>query len=381
MVATERVIAGFEERFQAQPSTLISVPATLTLLGSHTDYHDGYVLLGNTDLYTQIALRPRSDRMVLVHDVDSGETETFNLDSFEHASGIWQNYLRGVAWAFNEQEHPIQGWEATLATDIPTHIELGQVPSLLVGFLYGFMSSAQLSLNHTVLAYLATRAMREWVGGHYYTAQVLSLLRTPAQSVCTVDLKTREVQITPFSRDSAVFLLDTQRRATDVEAILHQRTDEVLEVIRLFRVQSLRDLSMTRFEKDRDDLHDDHFMRARHILTENARVILATEMLKANAFVTVGRMMNDSHTSLRNNYSIGHDELDIATECARKQPNVYGARALNGLDGVVVAMVQNFSRDTSRKLSEIHFQKQVGVRPSSLPINWVGGVKVKAYEG
>ncbi|MGV2434435.1 MAG UNVERIFIED_CONTAM: hypothetical protein LVT10_05785 [Anaerolineae bacterium] len=51
-------------------------------------------------------------------------------------------------------------------------------------------------------------------------------------------------------------------------------------------------------------------------------------------------MMNDSHTSLRNNYSIGHDELDIATECARKQPNVYGARALNGLDGVVVAMVQ-----------------------------------------
>ena len=381
MVATERVIAGFEERFQAKPSTLISVPATLALLGSHTDYHDGYVLLGNTDLYTQIALRPRTDRTVLVHDVDSGETETFDLDNFEQSSGVWQNYLRGIAWAFNEQEHPIKGWEATLATDIPTHIELGQAPSLLLGFMYGFMTTAQLSLAHNVLTYLATRAMREWVGGHCYTAQILSLLRTPAQSICTVDLKTRNLQVTPFSRDVGVFLLDTQRRTDTLETIIHQRTDEVLEVIRAFRVQSLRDLSMTRFEKDRDDLHDEHFMRARHVLTENARVILATDMIKANAFVTVGRMMNDSHTSLRNDYGIGHDELDTAADCARQQPNVYGARALNGLDGVVVALVQHFSRDTSRKLAEISYQKQIGVRPISTPINWVGGIKVKTYEG
>ncbi|MGV2434436.1 MAG UNVERIFIED_CONTAM: hypothetical protein LVT10_05790 [Anaerolineae bacterium] len=112
--------------------------------------------------------------------------------------------------------------------------------------------------------------MNGW-GATTDTAQVLSLLRTPAQSVCTVDLKTREVQITR----SRVILLcscwNTQRRATDVEAILHQRTDEVLEVIRLFRVQSLRDLSMTRFEKDRDDLHDDHFMRARHASSPRTR--------------------------------------------------------------------------------------------------------------
>lgn len=118
MSLKEKVVAEFEQRFGVPPTFLVRAPGRVNLIGEHTDYNEGFVMPMAINRHTWIALRPRSDRQVVLHSMDHHETTNFNLGRIEKGKG-WQEYPKGVAWALQESGYALTGWEGATLCDVP----------------------------------------------------------------------------------------------------------------------------------------------------------------------------------------------------------------------------------------------------------------------
>jgi galactokinase len=108
----------FITRFGEDPTYIVRAPGRVNLIGEHTDYNDGFVLPMTIDRAIWIALRPRSDRRILLHSLDFEQPADFSFDNFTHQSG-WAEYVRGIAWVLQEQGFNISGWEGVLTGNVP----------------------------------------------------------------------------------------------------------------------------------------------------------------------------------------------------------------------------------------------------------------------
>src|SRR5512143_1835018 len=114
-----RVTAEFTQRFGSPPGAIVRAPGRVNLIGEHTDYNDGFVLPMAIDRAIWIALRPRSDRRVVVRSLDFDQTAEFSLEGLVNEHAEWLEYLKGVAWALQEANYPLQGWEGVIGGDVP----------------------------------------------------------------------------------------------------------------------------------------------------------------------------------------------------------------------------------------------------------------------
>ena len=119
MSLKERVQRAFHARFNAAPTHLVRAPGRVNLIGEHTDYNDGFVMPVAIDRTVWLALRPRTDRQVILDSLDFERGVAFDLDHFERAAAGWGEYVKGVAWALQDQGYYLTGWEGVLAGDVP----------------------------------------------------------------------------------------------------------------------------------------------------------------------------------------------------------------------------------------------------------------------
>ena len=229
------------------------------------------------------------------------------------------------------------------------------------------------------MAKLAHRAETEWVGLARGDFRRVERGDGPGGRGGLVDAKDLSVQPIPFPKTAGVVVMDTGQRVDvgELVAIISDRLEANKAAVKSYKVSSLRDLSMSRFEKDADNL-DEHVMHyARHVMTENSRTILAAEMLRSDALATIGRMMSDSHDSLIEDYQVQSDAIEKMVMCAMKQPNVFGARGTGySIGGAAVALVRDFSADTMSKLVTTCYKKETGDEPEAYVVEPVAGVEV-----
>jgi galactokinase len=367
----------YKEVFGCQPATVVRAPGRVNLIGEHTDYNDGYVLPVAIDRNILMAAAPRPDRQVVLHALDFDQWTEFSLDDIRHDDQHpWSNYQRGVAFFLQERGFELRGIDAVISGDIPVGSGLSSSAAVEVAAAYAWQVLSGFPLNRVELALLCQQAENEFVGMKCgIMDQFISALGQRDHALL-IDCRTLEHEVVKLGSGESspaplatIVVCDTMKRRGLVDSEYNARRQECEEGVRLLRkhlpgIKALRDVSPDQFERYQGDLPEVVRRRCRHIVYENERVLQSVEALKGVDLLTFGRLMNESHVSLRDDYQVSCRELNVMVEAAWQVEGVYGSRLTGaGFGGCTVSLVAGEAVERFRAHVATEYQATTGVEP------------------
>jgi galactokinase len=332
----------FQSHFNAKPELIVQAPGRVNLIGEHTDYNDGFVLPMAIDRGVWIALRPRSDKTVRIFSLDLEAESAFELDSLTR-SGDWIEYPKGIAYQLMQIGHTLCGFDAVMTGDVPRGAGLSSSAAVELSVARAFAAVSGIKWDAVAMAKAAQTAENKWVGVNCGIMDQMASAACKEGYALFLDCRSLEIQHAPLPKGVSIVILDTSTRRGLVDSAYNERRSQCEEAARWFGVKALRDVSVEEFErktKEEKGLSEAAIKRARHIVTENERVLEAIEVMRNGNVKRLGELFNASHDSLRDDFEVTNDALNIMVECAREQFSCYGARMTGaGFGGCAVALV------------------------------------------
>lgn len=336
----QTVINAFKDKYGEAPAHIVRAPGRVNLIGEHTDYNDGLVMPMAIDRAVWIALRPRSDKQVKLYSIDFNTWGEFDLEDLAKAKG-WLEYPKGVAWALQEEGYDLSGWEGVITGDVPRGSGLSSSAALELATARAFFEVSDFPWDAKKMARLGQKTENEYVGAN--TGIMDQLISAAGQEgyALLIDCRSLELESVSLPFDTVVVVMDTMTRHSHTDSGYNERREQCERAAAFFGVKALRDVSLELFSERAAELDDMVRRRARHVITENARTLEAADAMREGDALRLGRLMNASHDSLRDDFEVTNDALNIMVECAREQVSCYGARMTGGgFGGCAVALVE-----------------------------------------
>ncbi len=346
---TQGLIDEFTRRFEQSPTMVAVGPGRVNLIGEHTDYNDGFVLPVAIKRDIRIALRPREDRQVKVYSLEYDDWYEFSLDDLRYNQELlWTNYVQGVAWSLQELGIPLRGFDGVISGNVPRASGLSSSAALEVATATAFLAASGQSdaLTGVQIARAAQRAENEFVGVNCgIMDQFISVLGQEGHALL-IDCRSLEYELIPVPKEAALVIGNTKASRSLANSAYNERRRQCEEGVALLQkvlpdIRALRDVSSEQLEEHKALLPPVIYRRCRHVVTENERVLQTIEALAANNLTTAGELMNESHTSLRDDYEVSSPALDAMVQAMRSGSGCYGARLTGaGFGGCAVALVK-----------------------------------------
>jgi galactokinase len=345
VVPAGQVSVCFAQEYGCQAQGLWAAPGRINLIGEHTDYNDGHVLPLALRRGVVAAAAPRHDRLLRIRSCQAPMLPfEANLDDLAAGSvSGWAAYPAGVAWSLQAGGHALVGTDVLVAGDIPIGAGLSSSAALECATASALAGVAGLVIEPGALAMIATRAENDFVGVPCGVMDQLAALRCIAGHALWLDTRTLDVEQVPFDPGRAGLVLlaiDTGSRHALVNSEYADRRRACEEAARILGVEALRDVDPTGLTRALDQLPDPVLKRrARHVVTENARVLETVDRLRGGDLAGIGPLLSASHMSLRDDYEVSSPELDTAVECALGA-GALGARMTGGgFGGCAIALI------------------------------------------
>lgn len=357
-VNTETILRQFREAFEGHSPTVIArAPGRVNLIGEHTDYNEGYVLPIGMDRATHVAARPRDDGILRVRSALFEQTVEWPLDAIgPPGEPAWANYVKGTAAMLMRRGIELCGADLLILSDVPLGGGVSSSAALEVGTAKALLAVADEFLGPVDLALTCRLAEHEYAGSPCgIMDQFASVLAQPGTALL-LDCRSQKYDHLPFDPPgAALVVMDTQVKHQIGSSEYPVRQRQCQAGVEYFRridpsVRALRDVTETMLAAHADKLDPVTAARCRHVVTENHRVVHATEALRAGAIREFGQLMNESHRSLRDDYEVSCPELDAVVEIAWQTPGVYGARMTGGgFGGCAIALVEETAVESLRR--------------------------------
>ncbi len=377
MSLQETVTAEFVRIYGEQPSHIVRAPGRVNLIGEHTDYNDGFVLPMAIDKAAWIALRPRDDRQVSVYSTFYEQSITFSLDDFETAKDGWIEYLRGVAWVLTNDGYKLNGWDGVLASDVPGGAGLSSSAAIEMATARAFAVTSRFEWSAPVMAKIGQAAENNWVGAKTGIMDQMISAAGKADHALLIDCRSLETQLFPLPPGTVIVVLDTSTRRGLVDSLYNERRESCEQAAHLFAVKALRDLTIEEFEDKASLLDPTVRRRARHVITENTRTLAAGEAMKRGDAVALGKLMDESHVSMRDDFEISSDALNAIVDAARREPECFGARMTGGgFAGCAVALVKADEAEHFATAVAGTYQNNTGLTPAIYVCKATNGAEV-----
>jgi galactokinase len=353
------LIEAFETRFERTPD-VFRAPGRVNLIGEHTDYNQGYVLPVAIDLACYAASAPNRDEVLRVHSINFDETRAWPLAGIAalKPQGHWSDYVIGVA-----RQLPLsRGRDVMLHSDVPIGAGLSSSASIEVASALALGWEGELpSLE---LAKLCRRAENDFVGlPSGIMDQYCSVFGRPNAAVL-IDCRSLEHSLVGLPPD-ALFVAVNSMVKHELGASAYR--DRVAECARAVEaIGSLRDASEEQLPAIRDPVVR---KRARHVITENKRVLECISAAKSADLTRLGRVFLASHASLRDDYEVSCEELDFLVETAAAVPGVFGARMTGGgFGGCTVNVMQPEVLQQFTDTVRGAYRRRFGFDPAFYPV-------------
>jgi galactokinase len=337
----------------------------VNLIGEHTDYNGGFVLPTPIPQHTRVELTPRDDRLVHVRSDRAPEPAQYVLER-EQPRGDWLDYVQGVTWALRDAGWTFPGFEATIESDVPLGAGLSSSAALEVALLRALRAAFRLDLDDIPLALLGQRAENEFVGARCGIMDQMAASVAEAGTALFLDtrsLECRQVAL-PSTADLVVIHSGVSHAISGGD--YNTRRAECEAAARLLGVPQLRDLSLADLPRVAR-LPSPLGRRARHVVTEDARVLNAVAALESHDLQSLGRLFGESHTSMRDDFEVSVHEVDLLVDIAVADVAVFGARMTGGgFGGSVVALTSaGDGRPAAERITRA-YAEQSGATPTLL---------------
>ena len=326
------------------PAGIWRAPGRINLIGEHTDYNDGFVLPFALPQAAYLAAGRRDDETIRIVSVDLDDRFETTLDELTPNQDGWHAYLAGVFWVLREAGYQVGGADLALASDVPIGAGLSSSAAIECVLVEALNDLYDLGIAPMDRAKLARATENAYVGAP------TGLMDQAASTLCTEghalfldcrSLEVEQVQLELAAHGQAILVIDTLTRHSHADGEYATRRDDCGRACELLGVAALRDVPAEGLEHTLAVLRDDRLVRrARHVVTENQRVLDACAALRNGDLATLGALMTASHRSMRDDYEITEASVDLAVEVALAQGAVGARMTGGGFGGCVLALVE-----------------------------------------
>lgn len=340
MIDIEALRKEFKARYEAEPR-VFRAPGRVNLIGEHTDYNDGFVLPAALDFATYVACSPRDDRRIRVASLTLDRNFEFSLDDPPDESFPgWTKYVQGIAVILERSGRALGGADILIDSDVPISAGLSSSAALEVSVGLAFAKMYGHEIPGMELARIGQSAEHEFAGVRSGIMDQFASIFGKAGHALFLDCRSLEWEAIPVGAAKFV-ICNTKVKHDLAEGEYNKRRAQCEEAAAFFGKKSLREVSAEELRSRGPEMPDILLKRARHVVSENERVLAAVNTLRTGNLAEFGRLMNGSHDSLRDDYEVSSRELDIMVELARRQRGALGARMTGGgFGGCTINLVE-----------------------------------------
>ena len=263
-----------------------------------------------------------------------------------------------------EAGHNLAGWEGVLSSDVPVGSGLSSSAALEMGVGCAFAAVSEFPFDGVEMARLGQKNENEWVGANTGIMDQMISANGREGYALLIDCRDLSMQSIPLPQGTAVLIMDTMTRHSHTESGYNDRRASCEKAAAFFQVSHLRDVNYEQFQAHAAEMDDITMRRAKHIITENQRVLDAVQAMQAGDALTLGQLMNASHASLRDDFEVTNDALDIMSKIAQEQTGCFGARMTGGgFGGCAVALVQADKSSEIATAVANQYEAATGLKP------------------
>ena len=370
---TEKLMETFQNLFGTDGDIrTYFAPGRVNLIGEHTDYNGGHVFPCALTLGTYAVARKRDDRVLRFYSenfASLGVIETSLDDLVPDEKADWTNYPKGVMWTFEKRGYKLpQGLDIAIYGDIPNGSGLSSSASLevLTGIVLKDMFEFD-KITMPEIAQIGQYSENNFNGCNCGIMDQFASAMGKKDNAIFLDTNTLEYEYAPVVLpDAKIVITNSKVKHSLVDSAYNDRRSECETALEELKsempIVTLGDLTEAEFEAHKDTIKDPvRQLRAKHAVYENQRTIRAVAALKANNIEEFGKLMNESHVSLKNDYEVSCEEIDILVDLAWEIPGVIGSRITGGgFGGCTVSIVKNDAVDTFIEKVGNGYKEQTG---------------------
>lgn len=361
----------FGRSFGCEAAALGSAPGRVNLIGEHTDYNDGFVLPMAIEQRTGVAVGPSNDGVWrFISELDGREITLRDEGAMDAERRDWTSYCRGVVAGFRAAGYEVPALRVAVASDVPTGGGLSSSAALEVATASALEGLLGVRLDPVDKALLCQHAEHEFAGVPCgYMDQAISVMGQ-ADHALLIDCRSRVTLPVQVSDGSvSILIVNSMVRHELSGGEYAKRRAECALAVRGLQadfpaIKSLRDATMEQLESAGPEMTEVIRRRARHVISEISRTVQAADALERRQYERVGRLMQQSHLSLRDDYEVSCDELDLLVKLVARQRGVHGARMTGGgFGGCIVALVESLRADEVGGGIAVAYEQSTGLQP------------------
>ncbi|MBN1597386.1 MAG: galactokinase [Bacteroidales bacterium] len=353
----------FNEKHGSSEETTLTyfAPGRVNLIGEHTDYNGGYVFPCALSFGTYMLVRKNSDQVIRFASTNFDYSSSVKLSELEHKhDGEWINYPLGVINELKKKGYEVAGMDILYHGNIPNGAGLSSSASIELVTAYAINDLYALNINRTELALIGQKAENEFVGMNCGIMDQFAVAMGKSNTAIFLNCDTLEYSLVPVKIDGyKIVITNTNKGRKLTDSKYNERRGECQSALDAINegensFKNLSEISVGQFTELQKLIRDETVRnRARHVITENNRVLKAIKALNSNNLSQFGELMYASHESLRYDYEVTCLELDTLVEEAQKCEGVIGSRMTGaGFGGCTVSIVAEDKVD--------EFQQKVG---------------------
>jgi galactokinase len=341
-MAMELLTKQFTDFYQSAAHGIAQAPGRVNLIGEFTDYNQGFVLPCALQFSTRVLFRKRDDDQIIVYSLQyPDELESFTVnEQINKGASQWGNYIRAVAYAFQQQNHTLCGLDLLIDSDVPQGSGLSSSAALEVAVGGVFNHVAELGLSEQDIALLGQSAENDFMDCQCGIMDQLISAKGGLGQALLIDCHNLHSEAVSIPDDLSIVIVNSNYPRKLVDSEYNQRRLDCEQGAAKMSVASLRDASMAKLTATRPILSDNEFKRAHHVISENSRVLQAAQALKSNDMKTLRQLMSASHLSLKNDFEVTVPATDGLVEICQAAIGDRGAVRMTGggFGGAIVCL-------------------------------------------
>ncbi len=351
--------------------SVFSSPARINIIGEHIDYNGGMVFPAAINRYLYVAIRKRNDTKIIYNDARFPGTFEFDVnDNFSYKKeNDYANYLNGILSQLKEKGFSFPcGFEILMASNVPAGGGISSSSALECGFAYAVSETFGFGIDRIEIAKLGQMSEHNFMNVNCGIMDQFIIAMGKKNTAVMLNCDTLEYQYAPLELgDYRFVVMNTNKQRKLADSKYNERRSQCEEALKILqdsglKITALCQLTPEEWEKSKDAIKDEILLkRARHCIYENQRVKDAVKVLEAKNLPELGKLLNASHKSLKEDYEVTGIELDTLAEESQKQNGCLGARMTGaGFGGCAIALVHKDSIDTFIENVQKAYTEKIG---------------------
>jgi galactokinase len=365
----------FPALFGRQPLICSQAPGRVNLMGEHTDYNGGFVLPTPISQRTTVQLASREDRTVRAWSANVAGGPLDYMLGKEQAGRGWLDFIQGATVILRQEGMDVRGFDVRVESEVPLGSGLSSSASLGVSLMRALREAFGLPLEDRQIALLAQRVENRFVGAMVGIMDPMACSLGQPGTALFLDTRSLVSERVPLPPGVDWIVINSGVAHEHSAGDYNSRRAECEEACRLLGVKQLRDLSTGDLPRVAT-LPQPFCRRARHVVTEDARVLASVDAMRAGDSAALGKLFNASHDSQRDDYQVSVPAVDLLIELAREQSDVYGARLTGGgFGGSIVLFTAAGKGDTATRSIAATYAAKSGHQPTVLQFGQAAGAR------